>query len=109
MIVIVRVIVVFISMTNRTIIRVVVIDVAGLVDVEAGVDLDLEVLAVGVVQVAARLVEFDRLTTSTRRQLRRRCITVLGLKRVGPFYWIRLFGIHILNSLCTSLVSCHSC
>ena len=51
------------------VIRVVVVDISGLVDVKPGVDFDLQIFSVGVVENAARLVNFDGLTSPTRRQV----------------------------------------
>ena len=63
------------------VVRVVVVDISGLVDVKPGVDFDLQIFSVGVVENAARLVNFDGLTSPTRRQVCRWRITVRGLKR----------------------------
>ena len=46
----------------------VVVEVSGLVDVEAGVDLHPELLAVGVVQLPVAVVDLDRLTLPTPPQ-----------------------------------------
>jgi hypothetical protein len=54
------------------VIEAVVVEVAGLVDVESGVDLNLKILPICVVEDSAGLVEFDGLTFATCRQLRTR-------------------------------------